>query len=352
MLSSFLGIDERDAMTMFATLNGPYLKHTYVANLVTDYLDAAEAARLDNAPMHEVRMYRERCVRAFLLFLVGCTIFSNKTSYYLHVVYIQYFQDLSSVHEWNWGAAALVHLQHYLDDASQAGTSQMAGYMTLLELETNFTDDMPLNAKFAPGQGHKDSRGYRQSLDNIQVSDIVFSAYDDRRHVRPLIDVCWFSGWLRCGNLKAKHLPERVLRQFKYVQGIARDPDMSATPNMNIFEIDRVFAEEVDLRMIDENMRGQPVKLQRNNQDHLKLEVLIEESQERRDPNPLGVCRSVRDEVQRALDAGEAEEGTPVHGTLRRILNMLNPCLTYKRLSRGEKVDDVDRLCYYFSIFD
>ncbi|GAU44901.1 hypothetical protein TSUD_137330 [Trifolium subterraneum] len=38
MLSSFLGIDERDAMSMFATLNGPYLRHTYVAKLVTEML--------------------------------------------------------------------------------------------------------------------------------------------------------------------------------------------------------------------------------------------------------------------------------------------------------------------------
>ncbi|GAU51152.1 hypothetical protein TSUD_84700 [Trifolium subterraneum] len=242
MLSSYLGIDEGDALDMFATLKGPYLTHAYVQGLFMDYLKAAETAFENNAPMHEVRMYRERCVRAFLLFVVGCTIFSNKTSYYLDVVYIQYFADLSSVHEWNWGSAALVHLQNYLDYASQVGSSQLAGYMSLFEgwiithfptlsmwqLETNFTENMPLNAKFAPGQGHKDSRGYRQSIDNIQVSDVVFSPYDNRRHIRPLID------------------------------GIPRDPDVS-TPNMNIFEIDRVWAEEMDMQLIDENMRGQPV---------------------------------------------------------------------------------------------
>ncbi|GAU48673.1 hypothetical protein TSUD_406020 [Trifolium subterraneum] len=57
----------------------------------------------------------------------------NKSSYYLDVVYLQYFQDLSSVHEWNWGSTALVHLQNYLDYASQVGSSQMVGYMSLLE---------------------------------------------------------------------------------------------------------------------------------------------------------------------------------------------------------------------------
>ncbi|GAU10254.1 hypothetical protein TSUD_420290, partial [Trifolium subterraneum] len=133
MLSSYLGIDEGDALDMFATLKGPYLTHSYVQGLFMDYLDVAETAFANNAPMHEVRMYRERCVRAFLLFLVGCTIFSNKTSYYLDVVYIQYFADLSSVHEWNWGSAALVHLQNYLDYASQAGSSQLTGYMSLFE---------------------------------------------------------------------------------------------------------------------------------------------------------------------------------------------------------------------------
>ncbi|GAU10327.1 hypothetical protein TSUD_421700, partial [Trifolium subterraneum] len=270
-------------------------------------LDATETAFANNAPMHEVRMYRERCVRVFLLVVVGCTIFSNKTSYYLDVVYIQYFADLSSVHEWNWGSAALVHLQNYLDFASQEGSSQLASYMSLFELETNFTENMPLNAKLAPGQGHKDSRGYRQSIDNIQVSDVVFSPYDNRRHVRPLID------------------------------GIPRDPDVS-TSNMNIFEIDRVWAEKMDMRLIDKNMRGQPVvnawdcepgyilgfyKVSHPKMRPLEapedqprppeLEVLLEESQQRHDPNPLGICRRVRDEVERALDAGEAEPGTPVH---------------------------------------
>ncbi len=135
MLSTYLGIDEGDAMDMFAALKGPYLTHSYVQGLFMDYLDTAESAFANNAPMHEVRMYRERCVRAFLLFVVGCTIFSNKSSYYLDVVYIQYFADLSSVHEWNWGSAALVQLQNYLDFASQAQASQLAGYMSFFEVK-------------------------------------------------------------------------------------------------------------------------------------------------------------------------------------------------------------------------
>ncbi|GAU15152.1 hypothetical protein TSUD_08900 [Trifolium subterraneum] len=38
MLSSYLGIDEGDALDMFATLKGPYSRHSYVKGLVKDCL--------------------------------------------------------------------------------------------------------------------------------------------------------------------------------------------------------------------------------------------------------------------------------------------------------------------------
>jgi hypothetical protein len=68
-----------------------------------------------------------------------------------------------------------------------------------------------------------------------------------------------FSGWLRSGKVLAKHLPERVLQQFKHVQGISRDPAVSATPGMTLNHIDRVWLEEMDIRMIDADMRGRVV---------------------------------------------------------------------------------------------
>jgi hypothetical protein len=122
-------------MKIFGELGGPYLKHKFVAAVFIDNWDYAERAVVENKPMHEIRLYRERAIRAFLLFLVGCTIFSNKSNYYVEVVYLQFFQDLSTVHQWNWGAAALCHLQMYLEQASWAKTTQMAGYMSFLQVQ-------------------------------------------------------------------------------------------------------------------------------------------------------------------------------------------------------------------------
>ena len=67
------------------------------------------------------------------------------------------------------------------------------------------------------------------------------------------------------------------------------------------------------------------------------LEVVMEEQEARRDPNALEVCQNVSSELQRALDAGEAEEGSPIWHTVRRVLGMLNPCITYRRLRRGRR---------------
>jgi hypothetical protein len=131
---------------------------------------------------------------------------------------------------------------------------------------------------------------------------------------------------------------------------------------MNLFEIDRVWMEELELRMIDEEMRGRAVV---NPWDHEpgymrwfyavshpimrpvvapeepprppNLEVVIEEQEARNDPNSLEVCRNISNELQRALDAGVAEEGTPIWHTVWWVLGMLNPCRTYRRLRQGRR---------------
>ncbi|CAJ2647978.1 unnamed protein product [Trifolium pratense] len=211
MVNSFLGVDRNVVMGHFAKMNGLHLKHSDVEDIYSVNHGLADKAVAEGKSAHEIKLYRDRSIRAFLLFLVCCTIFSNKSSYYVDVVYLQYFQDLSAVREW--------------------------------------------------------------------------------------------------------------------------------TPGMSLCEIDRVFMEELDLRMIAEEMRGQavvsawdhepgymtwfykvshpvmrPVQAPASPPRPPNLEVLIEAAEARNDPNMLQVCRGVRDEVERSLREGEAVEGTPVHG--------------------------------------
>ena len=77
----------------------------------------------------------------YLLHLVGCTLFANKSSTHVHVVHLEAFRDLAQAGGFAWGAAALVHMYDHLNDASQACTRQLGGYITLLQVRI-ITDNL------------------------------------------------------------------------------------------------------------------------------------------------------------------------------------------------------------------
>lgn len=73
---------------------------------------------------------RERCqarrwivaARAYLLHLVGCTLFTNKSSTYVHVVHLEGFRDPGQSRGYAWGVFALVHMYDQLNEAFQTPT--------------------------------------------------------------------------------------------------------------------------------------------------------------------------------------------------------------------------------------
>ena len=75
-------------------------------------------------------VYQSRCrarwwivaARAYLLHLVGCTLFSNKSATHVHVVHLEAFQELGQSGGYAWGAAALVHMYDQLNEACQTLT--------------------------------------------------------------------------------------------------------------------------------------------------------------------------------------------------------------------------------------
>jgi len=57
---------------------------------------------------------------AYLLHLVGCTLFANKSATRVHVVFLDAFRDLTQSGSYAWGASALVHMYENLNDASKS----------------------------------------------------------------------------------------------------------------------------------------------------------------------------------------------------------------------------------------
>ncbi|XP_014511817.1 protein MAIN-LIKE 1-like [Vigna radiata var. radiata] len=75
----------------------------------------------------------ECAARAYLLHLLGCTIFTNKSGTLIRVSYLLLLRDLNACSRYDWGAAALAHTYEQLGDASFYGVRQIAGYVTLLQ---------------------------------------------------------------------------------------------------------------------------------------------------------------------------------------------------------------------------
>nr|XP_004511593.3 protein MAIN-LIKE 1-like [Cicer arietinum] len=71
--------------------------------------------------------------RAYLLNLVGSTIFADKSHTLVDAKYLPLFRYLDGIDRYAWGTAALVVLYDYLSDACYYDTKQLGGYMTLLQ---------------------------------------------------------------------------------------------------------------------------------------------------------------------------------------------------------------------------
>jgi len=70
--------------------------------------------------------------RAYLLHLVGCKLFANKSATHVHVVFLDAFCDLNQTRSYAWRVAALVHMYENLNDASKRSVRKLVGYITLL----------------------------------------------------------------------------------------------------------------------------------------------------------------------------------------------------------------------------
>ncbi|XP_028220385.1 protein MAIN-LIKE 2-like [Glycine soja] len=118
MLVDLLMVSPESARAKIVQCRGPYVRLQWVREV-----------------------YQRRCqtvhwtaaARAYLLHLLGCTLFANKSATNAHVVYLEALRDLSMTERYAWGVAALVHMYDQLNDASMSHSRQLGGYITLLQ---------------------------------------------------------------------------------------------------------------------------------------------------------------------------------------------------------------------------
>jgi len=61
----------------------------------------------DEEEAEEREIVRTMCIKAFFLLLAGLTIFANKNSKNVQLIWLTALQDLDTVREWSWGGMTL-----------------------------------------------------------------------------------------------------------------------------------------------------------------------------------------------------------------------------------------------------
>jgi len=147
-------LDDALNLLHFPIVDQFYTHQTLNANSANDLL--VESLHVDHGvAFEEIRHYRESHVRlswlrdvyedaclrrqwivatiAYLLHLVDCTIFTDKSATSVSMNYLGFFVNLSVTGGYSWVAAALTHMYEQLGDCSYVKTRQLAGYETLLQ---------------------------------------------------------------------------------------------------------------------------------------------------------------------------------------------------------------------------
>ena len=90
---------------------------------------------------------------------------------------------------------------------------------------TDYIENYPIAARWKLQKGHGEGLMYRSLLDRIQFDDVCWRPYEEHREIQGFEEVFWYSGWIMCGVRRVyRHLSERVLRQYRYVQSVPRHP--------------------------------------------------------------------------------------------------------------------------------
>ncbi|KAL3619208.1 hypothetical protein CASFOL_036778 [Castilleja foliolosa] len=183
-----------------------------------------------------------RGCRAYLLYMFGCTLFTDKSGNCVLTKWLEYLDDVESVNKYAWGAATLAYLYRQLGAASRFGVKQIGGYLTLLEAwicerfpslrstsNVNYKAGQPLAYRWSierpVGPSLSRLQSYRETLDLMTSDQVIWCPYDEdvRTHF-PLSPVTYYHGCISAHDVLEPYNPDRVLRQFGYIQTIPNDP--------------------------------------------------------------------------------------------------------------------------------
>ncbi|XP_063950114.1 serine/threonine-protein phosphatase 7 long form homolog [Daucus carota subsp. sativus] len=210
----------------------------------------------DDAGVEEVRLL----ARCYLIQLLGGSMFTDNSGGAIHSMWVHFLRDLDAFGGYAWGPAVLARLYRELDKGCRAGTTGVAGCLTLLQLwawerlptlapvrttvplvDVAFWQDQlqgPHGVRWLVGHSYLECDGRtvgtaRMALDGLAPGQFIWEPYVGIIDTLP--DYClagrplWrYRGPMVCVYIVEPHQPDRVARQFGMIQRIPDQPHYSA----------------------------------------------------------------------------------------------------------------------------
>ncbi|GMP84487.1 hypothetical protein CsSME_00037995 [Camellia sinensis var. sinensis] len=176
-----LGVDDAEATEELSSARGQSVKLEWLQTKFNGCKDSDTEESIACA------------ARAYLLFLLGCTLFSDKSGTRVPVVYLKLLMDLSDIHTYAWGAAALAYLYRQLGFATRSAAWIYEHFRPFRPRQNmQYTVQLPHVHRWTPrreaGSTISHLQALREELDRL--------AFDE------------------CLDVVEPYHPERVLRQF------------------------------------------------------------------------------------------------------------------------------------------
>ncbi|KAG5561911.1 hypothetical protein RHGRI_004828 [Rhododendron griersonianum] len=128
------------------------------------------------------------CARAYLLYVIGCTLFCDKSGGFVLLDLLPLLEDLDQVRTYGWGSSCLAFLYRNLGYASRRKAKQLGGFLILLEawinehfptlhlvVDPEYTEELPWAQRWClHSESGTSVQHYRRVLDDLLVDEVEF----------------------------------------------------------------------------------------------------------------------------------------------------------------------------------